>query len=68
MTLSEDLVRDARMLTTNLSDTVERLLADYVAAEQSKLAGKERRIDETIRLLNEHEAAQGAWGEEYCNL
>jgi post-segregation antitoxin (ccd killing protein) len=26
MTLSEDLVRDARTLTTNLSDTVEKLL------------------------------------------
>jgi antitoxin CcdA len=68
MTLSEDLVRDARTLTTNLSDTVERLLADYVAAEQRKRAEKERRIDESIRLLNEHEAEHGVWGEEFCNL
>ncbi len=68
MTLSEDLVRDARTLTSNLSDTVEKLLADYVAAEQSRRAEKERRIDESIRLLNEHEAQNGVWGEEFCTL
>jgi antitoxin CcdA len=68
MTLSEDLVRDARTLTTNLSDTVEKLLADYVDAEHVKRAEKERRIDESVRLLNEHEAQHGVWGEDFCDL
>jgi post-segregation antitoxin (ccd killing protein) len=68
MTLSEDLVRDARTLTTNLSDTVEKLLADFVATEHAKRTDKERRIDESIRLLNEHEAQHGVWGEEFCDL
>ena len=68
MTLSEDLVRDARTLATNLSDTVEKLLADYVDAEHAKRADKERKIDESIRLLNEHEARHGVWGEEFCDL
>lgn len=30
MTLSEDLVREARRLMRNLSDTVEQLLCDFV--------------------------------------
>ncbi len=68
MTLSEDLVREARGLTQNLSETVERLLADYVASEQARRAEKERRIDATIDALNEHEKKHGVWGEEYSTL
>jgi antitoxin CcdA len=68
MTLSEDLVREARTLTRNLSETVEMLLADYVAAEQAKRDEKERRIDESIRLLIEHEQKYGLWGEEFSSL
>ena len=33
MTMSEDLVRETRRLTKNLSETVETLLAAHVAAE-----------------------------------
>jgi antitoxin CcdA len=68
MTLSADLVREARALTTNLSETVERLLTAYVEAEQVNRAEKNRSIDESIRLLNEHEAQHGAWGEEFCDV
>ena len=68
MTLSEDLVREARRLTKNLSETVETLLTEHVAAEMRKREDKERRIDETIRALNEHEAKYGTWGEEYSTL
>ena len=68
MSLSEDLVRDASHLTTNLSDTVEKLLTDFVAAEQRRRADKEQRIDETINILNEHEIRHGVWGEEYATL
>jgi len=68
MTLSEDLVREARRLTNNLSETVEALLAAHIAAEMDKRDDKERRIDETIRALNEHEVKYGTWGEEYSAL
>jgi antitoxin CcdA len=68
ISLSEDLVRDASALTSNLSETVEKLLSDYVEAEQARRDDKERRIDETLRLLAEHEAEHGLWGEEYCQL
>ena len=43
-TLSEDLVRDARGLTTNLPETV--LLADYVDAERRKREKREDLIDD----------------------
>ena len=53
MTLSEDLVREARKLTANLSETVERLLAEFVAGEAARRTERERRIDATIAMLNE---------------
>ena len=48
MTLSEDLVREARRFTNNLSETVEALLAEHVAAESGKREDKERRTENTI--------------------
>jgi hypothetical protein len=68
MTLSEDLVREARRLTNNLSETVEALLVAHIAAEMDKRDDKERRIDETIRALNEHQIRYGIWGEEYSTV
>jgi len=68
MTLSEDLVREVRQLTRNLSETVETLLADYVEAERHKRADHERRIDESIRLIQAHQEEFGLWGEEFSTL
>lgn len=68
MTLSEDLVRDARALTSNLSETVEQLLAGYVDAEYRRRAERERLIDETIEMATAHYAEHGLWGEEFSNL
>jgi antitoxin CcdA len=68
MTLSEELVREARGLTPNLSETVERLLVDYVAAERAKRADFERRIDESIAMINAHYEEHGYWGEEFSTL
>ena len=68
MTLSEDLVREARQLTRNLSETVEQLLAAFIEEERKRREDKERRIDATIQALNEHEAQHGVWGEEYSTL
>ena len=40
MTLSEDLVREARLLTRNLSETVERLLCSFVDRERKTARGQ----------------------------
>ncbi len=68
MTLSEVLVRDARRLTRNLSQTVEVLLAGFVEAERRKRADREERIDESIRLIQAHQEEFGLWGEEFSTL
>ena len=44
MTLNEDLVRQARGLTLNLSETVESLLAHFIDDARSKAAEQERQI------------------------
>src|ERR1700744_3255498 len=44
MTLNEDLVRRARFITPNLSETVETLLAAYVDDAERRAAHRERQI------------------------
>ena len=68
MTLSEDLVRDARLLTSNLSDTVEHLLCAFIEQERKRREDKEGRVDATIRALNEHDEKYGVWGDQYSSL
>jgi antitoxin CcdA len=68
MTLREDLVREARSLTPNLSHTVEQLLAEYVEAQQKRRAEQERLIDESIRMIQAHVEEFGLWGEESSTL
>jgi antitoxin CcdA len=68
MTLSEDLVREARTLTGNLSETVEQLLAEFIQAARSRNAEKEQRIDATIAMLNELYDKDGGLGEEFSLL
>jgi antitoxin CcdA len=68
MTLSADLVREARLLTRNLSETVEQLLRAFVEQERKRRDDRERRIDATIRALNEHDEKYGVWGDEYSSL
>jgi post-segregation antitoxin (ccd killing protein) len=65
MTLSEDLVREARALTSNLSETVETLLAEHVAAEKRKRADKQRQTENTIDLAIAHYDEFGVIGAEY---
>jgi antitoxin CcdA len=68
MTLSEDLIREARQLTGNLSETVESLLAGYVAAEKQRREQVEKRLDRSIELIKAHQKEHGLWGEEFTTL
>jgi hypothetical protein len=68
MTLSEDLVREARTLTGNLSETVEQLPTEIVATARSRRAKKAQRIDATIAMLNELYDEHGGLGEEFSFL
>lgn len=67
LSLNEDLVRRARAFTGNLSEQVEKLLADYVAIEQEQRDQRERRLDEAIAALNEFDAKHGSFADQYLD-
>jgi antitoxin CcdA len=68
MSLNEDLVAQARKFTGNLSEQVERLLADFVAREQRRLIDQEAALDRAILGWNEFEAKYGSIADEYSNF
>jgi antitoxin CcdA len=68
LSLNEDLVREARGLTANLSDTVEALLADFVAAEKRRRAEAEAGIAALVAASNRFIEAHGAFGDEFSTL
>lgn len=65
MTLNTDLVREARTLTLNLSETVERLLSHFVAEQRAKDAEREQEIGAAIAFLNKQYETHGGLGEEF---
>jgi antitoxin CcdA len=68
LTLNEDLVREAKGLTANLSDTVETLLAAFVEAERRKRAEAEAQVMALVTASNRFIAAHGAFGDEFSTL
>jgi antitoxin CcdA len=65
ITLSEDLVREARRFSSNLSETVEALLAEHVAAERRKREDKDRLTKNTIDMAIAHYEEFGIIGAEH---
>ena len=67
MTLNEDVVRQARGLTSNLSDTVEILLAHFIEGSDAKAAEQSRHIAAHIvaseAFVREHGALADAFNE-----
>jgi antitoxin CcdA len=61
MTLNEDLIRRARGITPNLSETVESLLAAFVDDAEARAA-------ERVRQIAAHIAANEAFVEKYGSL
>ncbi len=67
--LSEDLVRDAKLLLGDVSDLVEKTLSRAVDQEKRRRdPDVQRRIDETIAVANEFDEKHGLWGEEFSTL
>jgi antitoxin CcdA len=62
LTLNADLVRRARAVSPNLSETVERLLAEHVERHD---AGKAARIDAAIEDFSAFYREHGLVGEEF---
>ena len=65
MTLNEDLVRRVRGLSTNLSETVENLLADFVEAAEAKAMERERQIAAYNAASDAFAAKHGSLADEF---
>lgn len=68
MTLNEDLVAQARGLTSNLSETVEQLLARFIAEGGDAAAERRRRIEQHVAAHNAFVAEHGGWADEFSTL
>jgi len=68
MTLNEDLIRRARGITPNLSETVERLLAGFVEDADSKIADQERQIAAHVAANEAFILKHGSIADEFNNL
>jgi antitoxin CcdA len=68
MTLNADLVRRARALTPNLSDTVEALLAAYVADCEARDAARDQKINAHIAASDAFIAKYGTLADEFGTL
>lgn len=68
LTLSEDLVAEARRYSGNLSATVETLLADYVASKESARQQRQQRADACAADWNAVHEAVGSFADEHSTL
>ena len=68
MTLNEDLVRCAREYTSNLSEQVEKLLAEYITTERKRRTEEDGRLDAAIAAWNDFDATYGAFADEHSEL
>lgn len=65
MTLNEDVVRQAREITANLSETVEQLLLGFIDAANATTVRREKAIDDHIRASNAFIEAHGSFADEF---
>ena len=68
LTLSEELVAEAKGLTRNLSGVVESLLADFVTKERGRRRGVVEEARATVALWNEFGERNGSFADEHSTL
>jgi len=68
LTLSEDLVAEAKGLTRNLSGVVESLLADFVTKERGRRRDVVEEARTTVALWNEFGERNGSFADEHSTL
>ncbi len=68
LTLSEANVEQARRFTRNLSATVDRLLADFVAQETAAREEKQRLYERVAEAWNAFETTHGSFADEHSTL
>lgn len=68
LTLNENLVDQARSVTTNLSAVVEALLAEFVARERERRAAHVRACEAAAAMWNEFADEHVSVADEYSPL
>jgi post-segregation antitoxin (ccd killing protein) len=68
LTLSEDLVDQAKSLTDNLSGLVESLLSDFVLREQRERLQKSKAVEAAVASWNKFNSRFGSIADEYTTL
>ena len=68
LTLDEGLVAQARSYTSNLSATMESLLADYVATQLQARTARQQQADSCSAEWNAAHAAIGSFADEHSTL
>ena len=68
LTLSVDLVTQAKAFTGNLSATMETLLADYVAQQQQARLSRQQAADACVEYWNDVLAVEGSFADEHSTL
>lgn len=68
LTLSENLVAEAKGYTRNLSATMEALLMDYVASQQQARMSRQQMADACAADWNAVHEAVGSFADEHSTL
>jgi antitoxin CcdA len=68
LSLNTDLVSRAKDLTTNLSGTVEDLLAGFVQNEEARKRADDEALDQVISALNAFHEQHGLLSDEFPSL
>ncbi|WP_404301332.1 type II toxin-antitoxin system CcdA family antitoxin [Alicycliphilus denitrificans] len=68
LTMNEALVQQAKAYTSNLSATVESLLAEFVAQQQNEQRQRQQRADACAADWNAVHAAVGSFADEHSTL
>ncbi len=68
LTLSVELVAEAKEITRNLSGVVESLLADFVSKERERRVGAVEEARATVALWNEFGERNGSFADDHSTL
>ena len=68
LSLSEDLLAEAKTMTNNLSSVVESLLVDYVAKQHQERMDVQQKADAVALAWNDFNEQHGSFSDEYSTL
>jgi antitoxin CcdA len=68
VSLNDDLVRQARVYTRNLSGTLEDLLGDFVERERARRRDEDALLDQVIEGFSTFHRERGLLSDEFSSL